>query len=179
MLAQLKDRLWVYQAKRGNKQAFGRLYTKYLEQIYRYIFFKVNQNREDAEDLTEVVFMRAWTGLAGYEDKGNFRAWVYTIAHNAVIDHYKSHNKSILLTEEIADDKINHEEMLIHKEGAEGLKEAIEKLTDEQKAVVTMKFIDDLENEEIAKILGKDEDAIRALQYRALKKLSKMLKTKI
>lgn len=171
----ITDTIFVYKAKKGDKEAYGKLYLKYFDSIYRYIFFKVNQNRQDAEDLTEIVFFKAWEKIEAFDAQaGGFRAWIYKIAHNQVIDHYKKENRQTTLHETVIDEKQNLEEKVLQDLEHENALKAIEKLPPDQKEVIVMKFIEGLSNREIAKILGKEENAIRAVQFRALNHLHKI-----
>ena len=77
-LNSITDKILVYRAKRGDKEAYGKLYLKYIDSIYRYIFFRVNQNHEEAEDITEIVFFKAWEKFATFDEQaGGFQAWIY------------------------------------------------------------------------------------------------------
>lgn len=174
MFEHLKDKFLVFSAKRGDKDSFGKLYQKYLDGIYRYIYFRLSQRREEAEDLTETVFLKAWKSLDTYSEN-NFRAWLYKIAHNLTIDYFKKEGRRVTLTEEIIDMKQNIEEKILVKDEIESLEKALNILNDDQKAVFTMRYIEDLSNREIAFALGKKEEAIRAIQHRALKKLRKVM----
>src|SRR3990172_3766788 len=83
------EKHFVHQAKSGDADAFARLYDAYVERVYRYIFFRVADD-QTAEDLTSLVFLRVWEHLSRYRLDGSFLAWLYTIARNAVIDHYRT-----------------------------------------------------------------------------------------
>jgi len=175
-LTALSDRWLVHKAKRGDKEAFGKLYRKYLGTIYRYIFFRVNQDRPQAEDLTEMVFFKSWEKLDKFNEHGpGFRAWIYTIAHNLVIDYYRESKLQVELNEAIPDESQNIEEKVFQDLENKNLMEAIKQLSEEQREVIIMKFIERLSNKEISRILNKNEVAIRALQYRALKNLKQIL----
>ncbi|OGG27253.1 hypothetical protein A2960_00335 [Candidatus Gottesmanbacteria bacterium RIFCSPLOWO2_01_FULL_39_12b] len=170
------DKILVYKVKKGDKEAYGKLYLKYFDSIYRYIFFRVNQNRQDAEDITEIVFFKAWKGFEAFdEERAGFRAWIYKITHNQVIDFYKKDNRKTTLDETVIDEKQNLEENVLQNLEHEHTLKAIEKLPLDQKEIIIMKFIEGLSNQEIGSVLGKKENAVRALQFRALKKLHKML----
>ena len=169
--------LLVQQVKSGNKEAFGTLYSFYLDKIYRYIFFRVNQSTEIAEDLTEVSFVKAWEKIDLYKKEGgSFSSWLYTIARNTVIDHFREQNRLTSLPDEQIDDGNDTEEKMLITFELERVQEAMKDLTVEQQEIITLKFINDMSNKEIAVFLGKNEDAIRALQYRALQELRKRLK---
>lgn len=164
--------LLIKQAKLGDRDAFGKLYQKYLDRLYRYIYFRVGQDTHMAEDMTHNVFTKAWEKLKSFKE-GSFQAWLYTIARNAVIDYYRSARTTVALEEEVIDETQMPEENLMHLMQVEKVKRAFAYLTSEQQDVVTMRFINDMSHKEIAHILGKKEDAVRALQYRALKELKK------
>lgn len=162
----------IKQAKLGDRDAFGKLYQKYLDKLYRYIYFRVGQDTHMAEDMTQSVFTKAWEKLKSFTG-GSFQAWLYTIARNAVIDYYRSARATVALEETIIDDTQMPEESVMQRMQLEKVKRAFGYLTSEQQDVVTMRFINDMSHKEIAQVLGKKEDAVRALQYRALKELKK------
>lgn len=171
------DKLLVFKAKGGDKEAFGKLYLKHLDSIYRYIFFRVNQDREQAEDLTETVFFKAWEKLDSFDEQGiGFRAWIYKIAHNLVIDHYRDSKHKVEFSEAIPDESQNVEEKVFQESESKNLLKAIKQLSEEQREIITMKFIEGMSNREICKIINKSENAVRALQYRALKTLRGILR---
>src|SRR3989344_1117114 len=166
----------IKNAQNGESEAFGKLYDVYLSRIFRFVFIKVS-SRPDAEDLTHQIFLNAWQNIKNFEFRGfPFSSWLYKIASNAVIDHYRT-KKNYLSIEFIAEDALADFPDL-----AEKLDEAIDmkvivfalrKLEPDQQNVLIMTFIDDLPNKEIAKILDKSEGAIRVVQHRALKQLKK------
>lgn len=175
-IVSVSEALLVKKAKHKDQEAYGKLYLFYLDAIYRYIFFRVGQNKQDAEDLAEVVFIKAWNKIGQFDGK-NFRAWIYRIAHNEIVDFYRKSKQVVLLDETIIDTKKSLEQEVIDKETKEGIMKAIDKLTEEQKTVIILKFIEGLPNSEIAKVMDKKEEAVRALQYRALKQLQKHLES--
>ena len=93
------DNELVARASQGDRDAFGDLYERYLDAIFRYIYYRVN-HQQDAEDLTELVFLKAWQNIAScYEKKATFKSWVYRIAHNSIIDHYRTRKETEPMTE--------------------------------------------------------------------------------
>jgi len=85
----------------GNVEAFGELYSIYLDQIHRYVFYQV-RDRMTAEDLTEEIFVKAWKALGRYKQKNSaFSAWLYRIAHNHVVDYFRTRRQHLALEEEI------------------------------------------------------------------------------
>jgi len=170
-----EDSNLIRQAKKGNKEAFGNLYLKYLPGIYRYFFFRIGQDKQTAEDLSEEVFFKAWEALPRYEEKGwRFSAWLYRIAHNLLVDSYRKEKETADWSDfYLVEDKSL--EIVLAEEERTVLYKAIETLTDDQKQVVLLKFVEGFETREISEITGKREDAIRALQARALQKLKEIL----
>lgn len=169
------DKKLIKQSKKGNREAFGNLYLKYLPGIYRYFYFRVGQNREVAEDLAEEVFFKAWEAWSSYQEKGlRFSAWLYRIAHNLLVDSYRSGKVTVKLDETFSVEDTNLERIVVEEERTV-LFRAMQSLSDDQKQVILLKFVEGFENSEISQITGKREDAIRALQHRALEKLREIL----
>src|SRR5258708_3815974 len=168
----------LQKTQKGDKDAFGKLYLHYLDSMYRYIFFRVNQQQEIAEDLTQTVFTKAWQHIATFHPKkGNFRAWLYKIAHNTIVDYYKTQKVHSHIVEEIVSDETvaDIEKKIDHEQTMTTVLEAMNLLSDEQKIVISLKFIEGFSNGEIADITDKNEDAVRAIQYRGLQTLRKVL----
>ena len=167
----------VKQAKSGNTDAFGKLYDIYYPKIYRYIYWRIN-NKEDVEDLTEQVFLNVWQGLKKYRFKGiPFISWLYRIAHNLVVDFYRTKKETFELKDKILiSEKTSPEDVLQKKFQQKRLISAIKNLTDIQQQIIYFKFFDDLTNKEISHIVRKSEGAVRVIQCRALKSLRKILK---
>lgn len=167
----------VLLAKAGDAEAFGHLYETYLDRIYRYIYFRVT-DEQTAEDLISQVFTKAWENLDRYQPSGRpFIAWLYTIAHNTVIDHYRTRKDTVAIenTLSLASDSPSPDEQVeLHFE-ADNLRSALQTLTLEQQQVVVLKFIAGLTTDEIAAQLRKSPGAIRALQMRALQALAKQM----
>jgi len=171
-----RDFLLIEKAKKGDKDAFGKLYSSYLDAIYRYVFFRVENDRQTAEDITEEIFLKAWRHIDQFKiGTGTVQAWLYRIAATTVIDHHRTKKQQVNMHEEIADES-TIEEQLVRKSEQQQITRALKTLTDEQQSVIIMKFINDLSNKEIARVLNLSNEAVRALQYRALKNLRKKLK---
>ncbi len=172
----------VRQAKAGDSDAFGKLYDAYIERIYRFIYFRV-EDQQTAEDITSRVFLKAWEHLGRFHIGGTpFLAWLYTIAHNAVIDHYRTRKVTAALDDVRLSDPGHAEAVengIDFSAEMKSIKTALLTLTDDQRQVLTLKFMGQMSNEEIARHLGKREGAIRALQMRGLKALAKRLAEKI
>ena len=168
----------IKRAQNGEEQPFGQLYDHYLPAIYRFVLVKVN-NKAEAEDLTHEVFLSAWQNLKGYKFQGfPFSSWLYQIARNKVIDHYRT-KKANTSFEDLEEGVLKVvgvvERNLEIRLDVERVKEAIAQLTQEQQDVIIMKFVEDLANDEIAKALDKSEGAVRLLQHRAINNLKEIL----
>ncbi|MGB2584205.1 MAG: sigma-70 family RNA polymerase sigma factor [Dehalococcoidia bacterium] len=165
----------VKQAIDGDVETFGELYSIYLDRIYRYVFYQVH-NKVTAEDLTEEIFMKAWRGIGKYRWKGQpFSAWLYRIAHNHVIDYFRTSRQHQPLDREIPADGDQPQQELETKQIQQSLLRAISSLPQQQKQVITLKFIEDLDNRAIEHIMGKSQGAIRVMQMRALAALRQIL----
>jgi RNA polymerase sigma-70 factor (ECF subfamily) len=171
------ERALVKRAKAGDPDAFASLYDGYIERIYRYIYFRV-ADEQTAEDLAAHVFTKAWENLGRYKLGATpFVAWLYTIARNAVIDHYRTRKEVVALDDVLAlsADGPAPDEAVEKQFEAEALRVAMRSLTDDQQQVLVLKFIAGMTTEEIAEQLGKRAGAVRALQMRALQALAKYM----
>ena len=169
-------------AKRGETAAFNELYSHYLAPIYRFVYMKVSR-REEAEDLTHEVFLSAWQNIKKYRSQGfPFSSWLYQIARNRVIDHYRLKKNWVALEEADmeADPAVIQNILETEIENSmtlDRVKIAIQDLHPDQQDVLLMRFMEDMPYETIASTMGKSEGAIRLIQHRALKALRGILKT--
>lgn len=168
----------VRRSQAGDPDAFARLYDAYFERIYRYVYFRVAETAL-AEDITSQVFLKGWEKLDSYQPgQAPFIAWLYRIAHNAVIDHYRTRKAAVPL-EAARQAELSHadplDERLDLQADALQLRAALQELTEEQQQVMVLKFINGLSTPEIARQLGKRQGAVRALQMRALQGLARSL----
>jgi RNA polymerase sigma-70 factor (ECF subfamily) len=169
----------IHKIQNGDKEAFGNLYLTYLDRIYRYVFFRVNQDKHTAEDLTEIIFIKAMQHIKKFEqEKGTFQSWLYRISHNTVLDHYKTYKATTHMQENtVAIEVIEKlEDELDTKQKIAKVMEEMKSLTPEQRNIIILRFIEGLSHREIAFITNKKEDAIRAIQYRGLQKLKKRVR---
>jgi len=155
-------------------------YEKYIAPIFRFIYFRV-KNHQEAEDLTQTVFLKAWKSIGKYKKQNNpFSSWLYAIARNTIIDYWKK-KKELNLDEgvsDILDSGSNVLQEIENESDFQQIMESIDILTEEQQEIIILKFIEDLSNKEISEILGKNEDAVRQIQSRALKSLKNILEEK-
>jgi RNA polymerase sigma-70 factor, ECF subfamily len=171
---------WVELAAGGDFESFAALYSRHLETIYRYIYYRTGEPH-DAEDLTELVFLKAWEAIPTYKPVGTcFCSWLYRISHNIVVDHHRRQKRWVHeeLESESGPTGPAQEDVLdevINAEDSAALAAAITELPDEQQQVVLLRFIEGLGHSEVAQILNKSEGACRGMQYRALVSLKKIL----
>ena len=160
----------IVQAKNGDRDALGRLYDTHQPRIYRYIAYRVN-DAALAEDLTAEVFVMMVRKLNTYQDRGRpLLAWLYTIARNIIHSHYRKHGKIEFkpFAEEMVDQNQSPDQITHNKLANSKLLSFIPRLTDEQSQVIVLKFLEGMNNKEIANILGKSEGSIKALQHLSL-----------
>lgn len=168
-------------AQQGDAEAFGQIYDRYVDQVYRYVYVRTG-NREAAEDITSETFLRALRRIDSFTWQGrDIVAWFITIARNIVIDQRTSARFRLevptaeLLQEREADDGEMPEQAVIRGEGEVALVEALRVLTPEQAECVVLRFMEGLSIAECAEILGRRENAIKQLQLRAIRALRREL----
>lgn len=172
-------RALLERAGRADPQALGEIYDRYVERIYSYIYHRVGQ-AELAEDLTGQVFMRMLEAIrSGRGWQTSFSGWLYRIAHNLVIDYYRRRSRaSFVDIDETPPIAVVEEEPSRRVQAAldrEDLLAALKQLTEEQAQVITLRFLEGLSIAEVAAIMGKNEGAIKALQYRAIIALRRIM----
>ncbi|MEU8920802.1 ECF subfamily RNA polymerase sigma factor, BldN family [Kitasatospora sp. NPDC048545] len=169
----------VEQAQAGESEAFGRLYDHYADTVYRYIYYRVG-SRATAEDLTSETFLRALRRIGTFTWQGrDFGAWLVTIARNLVADHFKSSRFRLeVTTGEMLDSnecERSPEESVLESLSNAALLDAVRRLNPQQQECVTLRFLQGLSVAETARIMGKNEGAIKTLQYRAVRTLARLL----
>ncbi|HEU0102261.1 MAG TPA: sigma-70 family RNA polymerase sigma factor [Mycobacteriales bacterium] len=171
----------VQQAQAGDAEAFAQLYDRYLPEVYRYVACRV-ASRHVAEDLTADTFVKGLRSIGSFSWQGSdVGAWFVTIARNIVIDHYKSGRYRL----EVATDDVSAvgtpgvvdgpESAVLADLDTRTLLEAVRKLNPEQQECIALRFLQELSVSETALVMGKNEAAVRALQYRAVRALSRLL----
>jgi len=171
----------VARAIDGDADAFGILYTRHLDAIYRYVFFRV-ADVPLAEDLTEEVFVRAWSALPKYEPQGHrFTSWLYRIARNIVVDHYRVQSSRSHVDEpemeELPDPQSPPEDQVADQQDMASLARAVQQLGDDEQHVIILRFVEGLSHKEVGEMIGKSEGASRIIQHRALEALAGLMET--
>ena len=168
----------IKRAVEGDSSAFGQLYDHYQPKIYRFTLVKVS-HREEAEDLTHQVFLKALQSIGSYKDLGfPFSSWLYRIARNQVVDYYRTRKETVRIEDTDPDEmpeKHPAHDKLADKIEIERTQKALRKLKPEYQDVIMMRFVEDLPIRETAIAMGKTEGAVKLIQYRAIKELKKTL----
>lgn len=169
----------VERAQAGEAEAFGRLYDQYSDTVYRYIYYRVG-GKATAEDLTSETFLRALRRIGTFTWQGrDFGAWLVTIARNLVADHFKSSRFRLEVTtgEMLDANEVERspEDSVLESLSNAALLEAVRRLNPQQQECVTLRFLQGLSVAETARAMGKNEGAIKTLQYRAVRTLARLL----
>jgi len=177
-LNRVEEKQLIEQAQNGSKEAFAQLYREYVQQIHRYIYYRT-RDQQLAEDLTADVFTKVIEGLPSYVDKGKpFISWIYRIAHARVVDHYRRQDRRPTATN-VDDANLSitpdMDADLVKSHASAALMKGIESLTADQQQVIILRFIEGLPIEAVAEQLGKKGNAIKALQFRAVRSLASHL----
>lgn len=167
------------QVNQGENQAFEEFYGLYVKKIYRFIYYKVN-SKQETEDLTSETFCRAWQSVAQGSKIKNFKAFIYRIAHNLVVNYYAQKQKAPLeLNEELKEtlaEKNGLEKRMEINSDVEQVKKIISRLPNSYQEILIMRFLDELSISEISQVLGKSKNNVYVLIHRALRVLKKELK---
>jgi len=177
-LQDLDERTLVRRAIARDREAFGVLYDRHVVRVYRHIYYMVG-NAAEAEDLAAQAFLQAWEAIHRYQIRGApFVSWLLRIAHNLGVSHLRSKRDSSELPETLVDHSRhgNPEEVLQRQVEADRVRQAIMRLRDEQRQVIMLRFVEDLEYREVAAIVGKSVAAVRVIQHRALNALRKQMR---
>lgn len=169
----------VEKAIQGDKIAFGELYEIHFDAIFRYVYRRTG-DIPTAEDLAEEVFVKSWESIGRLAKPEAFVAWLYTIARNKLTDYYRTapSARQVPLEDalEIADPRKLADTFDDSVKEVAQLKKALTKLPVAYKEILELRFFQDLDTPEIAKVLQKNAGAVRILQLRALKRLKELMK---
>ena len=167
------------------QKQFSKIYDKYIDKIYRFVFVKVN-SQETAEDITSKVFMRGWEAFKNQKlysknqkEIENPQAFLYQIARNAVIDHYRERGRTQVVSADygpqLTDPRTDLEGKAILNADLAKIKDALKDLNDDHQNVIIWHYLDDLPIKDVAKLLDRSEEATRVLLHRALNALRERL----
>lgn len=169
------EAILVERARSRDRAALQAIYDRYAERVYAYVYRRVG-DRETAEDLTGEVFARMLKAQRrGQFARTSLAAWLYRIAHNLVIDHYRSHPAPALPLEEEIEAGDGPPALFERKQAGERLRAALRQISAEQQQVIVLRFGEGLTAREVAQALEKPEGAVRSLQHRALVALRRLL----
>lgn len=187
IIKKFKEKKLLQQLRSKDKEAFVKVYDEYVQDIYRFIYFKVGREAE-AQDLTSFVFLKAWHHVQAksLEDSKTLRALVYKIARNAIIDYYReSSNKLELSLDdedkpiEIVDENQDIVADLDRAADLELLQKQLPLLKEEYREILVLRFVNDLSLEEISDVTGKNKGNVRVILHRALTALKKMINNEL
>lgn len=163
----------VTRTKDGDAEAFGLLYEKYVERIYRYIRVRVTE-QTIAEDITENVFLRAYEAIERYQERGHaFSSYLYRVGQNLLVDHYrmKKEEAPIEVADQVSTGAPSLDEDLIQADRMQEIQEAMATLPEDYQEVIRLRVVLEMPTAEVAEWLDRSEGAVRVLLHRALKAL--------
>jgi RNA polymerase sigma-70 factor, ECF subfamily len=162
----------------GDAEAFGILYDRYVDSVYRYAFYRV-RNEADAEDVTSEVFFKALRAMPRYQPRQPFLAWLYRIARNSIIDRLRRQRPQVGFEDALAhagtDTIMDLDLRLERLSDSQALREAIGRLTPLQQDVIILRYLEGLDTKAIARIIGRRDGTVRGIEFRALGTLRQML----
>ena len=181
-IGKIEEKLLLYKIKKNDREVFVKAYDLYINQLYRFIYFKVG-NREEAEDLCSAVFLKTWNYILenSLKEHKTLKALLYKIARNLIIDNYgKNKNKETISLDgdksvEIIDEKPSAAKVMELKTDLLVLETKLPELKDEYREVIILRFVNELSIKEIAEIIDKPKGNTRVLIFRALKSLKELL----
>ncbi|MBT6691302.1 RNA polymerase sigma factor [Candidatus Parcubacteria bacterium] len=172
----LQEKIVFLRLKSGDSDAFAFFYDKYVTRIYRFVLIKVS-NKQVAEDLTQDIFLKTWQHLVDKRNVKSFQAFIFRVARNRVIDHYRQSNKQELPLEyvpEIIDMSDNIEKDLDKAIDKDKLLQKIQQLKPTYQEVLLLRYLEDLSIDDIARVIQKDKNNVRVIIHRALNKLKQI-----
>ncbi len=160
----------------ASTESFSSYYEEYAQAIYAYLYYRT-RDKGSAEDLTSQTFLKALEKFDSFnENKGGFKAWIYQIARNALVDHYRSNKptRDLETAFDLAGEE-DVEEAVKRSENRERVQKALACLNEQQRDLVMLRLWDELSFKEISEFLGKTEASIKMMFYRALQDVEKQL----
>ena len=158
--------------------AFEQLYDRYVNSVYRYLFSRIG-NKADTEDLTAQTFLTVLEKLPRYRERGHFEAWLFTIARNKAMDHFRKKQPEVHLdAAEMMAEQHGLLAELIHSEQVQQISTLISKLEDSEKELLRLRYVANLSFAEMAALLDKSQDAVKKSLYRLQVRLQNQLEVK-
>ena len=175
----LQEKIAFLKLRSGDSDAFAFFYDKYVKSIYRFIYIRVG-SKQAAEDLTQDVFLKMWQHLVDKKNVRSFQAFIFRIARNTVVDHYRA-SKAELPLEYMPESVEIIEEAILSVDknmDAEILLKEIAKLKVEYQEILLLRYVEDMSVDDIAHVMDKDKNNVRVTVHRALNKLKTITKGK-
>ncbi len=172
-----QEQVLVERAIRRDAGAFTQLYDAYVDKIFKYVFYKTG-HRTEAEDITAQVFLKAWEAIGHYQWTNRpFASWLYRIAHNLVVDHFRSSQETVNLDQihSLEERGMTLDEIVEQHLTSGMLQAMLKRLTPEQQQVIILRFLEGYDTTQTARIMGKTEGAVRTLQHRALNSMNRIM----
>ena len=169
------DELRIIRAVRKDPRAFGGLYKLYVEQVFRYLYSRLG-NVHEAEDITAQTFLAAFESFDKFRQDGRFASWLFTIARNKAMDHFRQRKNSVSI-DEVEEVPIENDPLhgLIQSEQAAALSKLIQVLPEEERELLRLRFLAEMSFPEIAHLLHRNEEAVKKSVYRLLARLHNQL----
>ena len=167
----------VRRAQQHDQQAFAQLYEEHFDKIYRYVALRI-RDRAEAEDITQQVFLKALRSISSFRWKGiAFSAWLFRIAHNQMVDYLRKKTKQAAVPIDEVQVSVSSDPQLLLEQrlNIEQLISATKRLTEAQREVISLRFAGELPIAQVARVMGKSEGSIKALQHSAIVALRKVL----
>jgi len=154
---------------------FEQYYDQYKHKIYSYLYYRSGRDKELAEDLTSEVFMKALEKFHTYRKDSSFQSWIYAIAHNHLVDHFRKNKTTVdlELVENVVVSEGDVTSILNKRVAAEQVEELLDYLSDEEKEIVLMRYHQSLSMKDISEVVDKPDTTVRVIVHRALAKLRK------
>ena len=159
-------------------QDFSAHYNDFFKKVYNYVFYRAGRHRERAEDMTSEIFLKALANFETFDKQKSFQSWIFRIAHNHVIDYYRARKPELVDIDDVAYELKSWDRIidkLVHNEDMSRVIAAMDRLSDDYRDILNLKYLNDLSHVEIAEITGKTEGNIRVLAHRAIAALKESL----
>jgi RNA polymerase sigma-70 factor (ECF subfamily) len=157
---------------------FQRDYEATVEKVYNYVYYRTGRNRDLAEDLTSEVYLKALERHESYDPGGSFSSWIFTIARNHLIDRYRTQKETVaidLLANVLPSPLRDLAGEIDDRGRVESILQGLDRLPDHQREILVLKFVNELDNTEIGRVLEKNPGAVRVALHRALRALKSVL----